>query len=174
MVYCYRKRGIILNNYIINVETLLIIPYGKGKSKIFENDKVFIVNESTSNILKNSCLFFGASIEGRRDAAKLILGIDMKVPIIVENTKNILFFPVSNCVKRNSIWISYSNLLKYSKFNDFSTVVYFMNNMKVRVDAKYSLIDNQVIRCIKLENLLNKRKNFLMTETIIDNNENAI
>lgn len=163
-----------MNNYIINLETLLIIPYGKGKSKIWEGDKTFIVNESSGNILKNSCLFFGCSIEGRRTAVKQILGVDMKVPIIVENTRNMIYFPTSNCVKRNSVWISYTNLLKYTKFNEFSTVVYFKNNEKVRVDSKYNLIDNQVIKCIKLENLINKRKNFLKLETIIDDKENVI
>lgn len=163
-----------MNNYIINVETLLIIPYGRGKSKIFENDRTFIVNEPTGNILKNSCLFFGSSIEGRRDAVKQILEVDMKVPIIVEDIKNMIFFPVSDCVKRNSIWVSYQNLLKYSKFNEFSTVIYFKCGKKVRVDAKYSLIDNQVIRCIKLETLINKRKAFLNLETVISDNKNAI
>lgn len=163
-----------MNNYIINVETLLIIPHGRGKSKIFENDRTFIVNEPTGNILKNSCLFFGSSIEGRRDAVKQILGIDMKVPIIVENIKDMIFFPVSDCIKRNSTWISYQNLLKYSKFNEFSTVLYFKSNKKIRVDAKYSLIDNQVIRCIKLETLINKRKDFLKLETFIEDTKNAI
>lgn len=163
-----------MDNYIINVETLLIVPYGRGKSKIFENDRTFIVNEPTGNILKNSCLFFGSSIEGRRDAVKQILGIDMKVPIIVENIKDMIFFPVSDCIKRNSIWISYQNLLKYSKFNEFSTVLYFKSNKKIRVDAKYSLIDNQVIRCIKLETLINKRKDFLKLETFIEDTKNAI
>ena len=98
----------------------------------------------------------------------------MKVPIIVEDIKNMIFFPVSDCVKRNSIWVSYQNLLKYSKFNEFSTVIYFKCGKKVRVDAKYSLIDNQVIRCIKLETLINKRKAFLNLETVISDNKNAI
>lgn len=163
-----------MNNYIINIETLLIIPYGRGKSKIFENDRNFVVNETTSNILKNSCLFFGASIEGRRDAVKQILGVDMKVPIIVENIKDMIFFPVSDCIKKNSTWISYQNLLKYSKFNEFSTVLYFKSGKKNRVDVKYNLIDNQVLRCIKLETLINKRKNFLKLETIIEDSKNAI
>lgn len=150
-----------MNNYIINSETLLIIPYGKGKSKILEGNSSFIVNETSGNILKNSCLFYGCSIQGRRDAVKQILNVDMKVPIILENTKNLIFFPVSDCVKKNSIWIAYQNLLKYSKFNEFSTMAYFKNNKKIRIDVKYNLIDNQVIRCIKLDNLINKRKEFL-------------
>ena len=150
-----------MNNYIINKETLLIIPYGKRKSKVFEYDRNFIINEATGNIIKNSCLFFGSSLEGRREAVKYILNVDMKVPILVEDIKNMIFFPVSNCINKNSIWISYQNLLKYYKFNEFSTVLYFKSNKEIKIDVKYNLIDNQVIRCIKLESLLNKRRNFI-------------
>lgn len=162
-----------MNNYIINNETLLLIPYGKGKTKVFEFDRNFIINETSGNIIKNSCLFFGSSLEGRREAVKYILNINMKIPILVEDMKNMIFFPVSNCINKNSIWISYQNLLKYCKFNEFSTVLYFKNNEEVKVDVKYNLIDNQVIRCIKLESLLNKRRNFLKFESSITEDKNA-
>ena len=107
---------------------------------------------------KKSCLFFGCSYEGRREAVKDLIGIDMKVPILIEESRNIIFFPTNSCVKRNSIWISYQNLLKYTKFNEFSTVLYFCNKRKIKVDVKHNLIDNQVIRCLKLDTILSKRK----------------
>lgn len=156
-----------INNYEINVETLLIVPYGKGKSKVYEYDDDFIVNKSPLAIIKNSCLYFGCTYEGRRDSVKQMIGIDMKVPILIEDSNNTIFFPTSSCINKNSIWISYRNLLKYDKFNAFSTVLYFRNNRKIKVDTKYNLIDNQIIRCIKLESLLVKRKNFIKNECSI-------
>ena len=39
----------------------------------------------------------------------------MKVPIIVEDSKLIIFFPTSSYRGNNCIWISYNNLLKYSR-----------------------------------------------------------
>ena len=77
-----------LLNYEINAETLLILPFDKNKSKIFELDSEFIVNLSPLTIIKNSCLYFGCSYEGRRDATKSIIGVDMKVPIIIEESKS--------------------------------------------------------------------------------------
>lgn len=156
-----------MSNYEINVETLAIIPYGYGKSKVYEYDREFIVNDIPGNIISDSCLFFGSSIEGRREAVKNILGVDMKVPILIEDTNNIIFFPITSCINKNSIWISYQNLVKYSKIDKFSTVLYFYNNKKITIDIKYNLIDNQVIRCIKLESLLKKRRNFFKEESII-------
>ena len=147
-------------SYEINDETLLIIPYDYGKSKFYEYDDEFIVDMVPLTIIKKSCLFFGASFEGRRDASKDIIGVDMKVPIIIEESRDIIFFPVSSCISKNSIWISYQNLMKYSKVDLKSCLLYFKNDKSIRLGTKYNLVDNQVIRCIKLDTMLNKRKKF--------------
>ena len=98
----------------------------------------------------------------------------MKVPILIEDSKNIIFFPISNCVHKNSIWISYQNLVKYTKLDELSTVLYFQNNKQLVVDVKYNLIDNQVIRCAKLDTMLNKRRNFLKKENWIIDEKSAL
>jgi len=150
-----------MENYEINSETLLIMPIEEKKSKVFELDDEFVINKTPLEIIKESCLFFGCSFEGRRDSVKNILDINMKVPIIIEDSKNIIFFPVSGCIKNDTTWISYQNLVKYSKKDKFSTVLFFRNNISFNVNLKYNLVDNQVIRCLKLNNLLIKRKKFL-------------
>lgn len=146
------------SEYEINVDTLILLPINNNKTKVIEKNDSFIVNTSTLSIIKKSCLFFGCSYEGRKEAVKKLIGIDMKVPILIEESRNIIFFPTSSCVNKNSIWISYQNLLNYSKFNEFSTVLFFQNNKKIKVDVKRNLIDNQVVRCLKLDTLLLKRK----------------
>lgn len=146
------------NDYEINAETLILIPIGSNKTKVVEKHDTFLVKLSTLSIIKKSCLFFGCSYDGRKDAVKNLIGVDMKVPILIEESRNIIFFPTSSCVNKNSIWISYQNLLKYTKFNEFSTVLIFQEKKKIKIDIKFNLIDNQFIRCLKLETLLSKRK----------------
>ena len=148
-------------DYEINVDTLLLIPIDYNKTKVIEKGDVFIVKCSTLSIIKKSCLFFGSSYEGRKAAIKYLIGIDMKVPILIEESRNIIFFPTTSCVNQNSIWVSYQNLLKYSKKNEFSTILYFENNKKIVIEVKYNLIDNQVIRCLKLDTILLKRKKII-------------
>lgn len=156
-----------MNNYEINTETLIILPYGSGKSKVYEYDSECIIDCIPLSIIEHSCLFFGSSLDGRKSAVKDMLGIEMKVPILIEDSKNIIFFPISNCVHKSSIWISYQNLLKYSKVDEFSTMLYFQNNKQLVIDVKYNMIDNQVIRCAKLDTLLNRRRNFLKRENLV-------
>lgn len=159
------------DNYEVNSNTLVIIPIGNKKSRIYEYGGDFIVNKSSLSIIEESCLFFGSSYEGRKEGTKALLNVDMKVPIIIEDSRNIIFFPTSSCIRESSIWISYQNLIKYNKFNDCLTDLYFKNHVHVRVGCKYNLIDNQIIRCIKLEKALLNRKKFIEKEcNFLENN----
>lgn len=156
-----------MSYYGINAETLLIVPYGRGMSKVYEVDREFIVNRSTLDIIKDGCLFFGCSYEGRRDAVRNILGVDLKIPILIEDSHNIIFFPTTNCVNKSSIWISYQNLVKYVKKDEFSTALYFRCDKRIAIDVKYTLVDNQFIRCMKLNSFINKRKEFIETSRAV-------
>ena len=147
-----------IENYIINYETLLIMPYGSNKCKVYEFDEVFIVDMNIMDIIKSSCLFFGSSLEGRKEGTKYLINCEMKVPIIIEDSQKLLFFPTSSSRSSNNSWISYNNLLKYSKEDNGNTMLYFKQNNSIKVPIKYNIIDNQIIRCIKLEAALNKIK----------------
>ncbi len=164
----------ILDSYEINSETLLLVPIDNSSTKVYEYAGDFVVNLSTLAIIKNSCLFFGSSYDGRKAGAKYITGIEMKVPIVIEDSRNIIFFPTSSCIHDNSVWISYQNLVRYNKINDNSTMLYFNRNRNIIVAIKYNLVDNQVIRCIKLSSLLERRKKFLETTYYNINNVGEI
>lgn len=150
-----------MKNYEINAETLAIIPYGRGRSKVYERNDEFIVDMLPLNIIKNSCLFFGSSFEGRKKAAKEILSIEMKVPIIIEESRKIIFFPVIDNSDSTS-WISFQNLVNYSRLGNLSTRLYFGQDVSITVDVRYNLVDNQFIRSLKFYFFLDNRINFLI------------
>ena len=159
-----------LNHYIIKENTLLIVPYGKRMSKVYEYDCQYIVNKNSLNIIKESCLFYGCSFSGRKESCNYLLNIEMKTPILIDDKLNIIFFPTSSCVREDSIWISYQNLLKYTSYNDVSSTLLFYNNKQVNVGCKYRIIDNQYIKCIKLEKLINKHNDFVEKNRLKFNN----
>ena len=55
----------------------------------------------------------------------------------------------------------------YQKINEFSTVLYFHNHDSIKIDVKYNIIDNQIVRCIKLDSLLKIRRDFIEKEKIV-------
>ena len=101
-----------MNDYEINAQTLAIIPLKEGKSKVIEVNNSFIINKTPIKIIDNSCKFFGSSYEGRFSGTKNLTGITHKSPIIVEESRKMIFFPTKSPRLDSCIWISFNNILK--------------------------------------------------------------
>lgn len=146
-----------MDDYEINDETLAILPIDQERSKIIEKTKTFIVNKTPMKIIDNSCQFFGSSYQGRFLGTKNLIGISHKAPIIIEETKEIIFFPTSSPRLDSCAWISLKNLDNYKR-NDSNTSLVFNNGNLLNLDISYGMIDNQVLRAARLESVLRLRK----------------
>ncbi len=145
--------------YEVNDETLAIISYSNLKSKIIEKNDQYIVDETPFSIMERSCKYFGSSLDGRVHGSKDILGSIYKVPIIVEESQNLIFFPTqalnSSCVS----WISYKNIKDIKKYGTKS-IVKFNNDTDIIINCPYFSMKNQIFRCNILESVsVNRRIN---------------
>lgn len=145
-----------MNEYEINAQTLAIIPLGKEKSKVIEKNGDFIINSSPIKIIDESCKFFGSSYEGRFAGTKTLTGITHKSPIIIEESKKIIFFPTKSPRLNTCAWISFNNVSDY--YGDGKdSVIRFSCGKELRLHTSYTIIDNQVLRATRLESILRKR-----------------
>lgn len=55
------------------------------------------------------------------------------------------------------MWISYNNMINFNKVDSKETVINFKKNKSIMVNVKYNLIDNQFVRCIKLDSVISNR-----------------
>ena len=147
-----------MNNYEINSDTLAIIPIDNYKSKIIEKNKTFIVDTTPMKIIENSCEYFGSSYQGRFSGTKNLIGITHKAPIIIEESREIIFFPTKSPRLYECAWISLKNLQNYKRNND-NTVISFNNGHLLDLEISYGSLDNQVLRAARLESVLRLRKN---------------
>ena len=126
-----------MNSYEINSETQAIIPIGDDKSKIIESGRTLIVNQSPMKIIDRSCKYFGSSYQGRFIGTKNLIGVSHKAPIIIEETKEIIFFPTNSPRLDNCAWLSLKHLQNYKKSNNIS-----VNNFK---DKLYEVKTNTIL-----------------------------
>ena len=94
-----------LLDYEINTNTLALINE-KEKTKVYEVDSTFYVDKSANRIMEDSCEYFGSSLAGRQKGTFNLIGVSHKSPIIVEETKEIIFFPTISPRQKNCNWIS--------------------------------------------------------------------
>ena len=146
-----------MSEYEINIDTQAIIPLGPEKSKVIEGNRVFIVEQPALKIIDKSCRFFGSSYQGRFLGTKNLIGISHKAPIIIEETREIIFFPTNSPRQDNCAWISLKHVENYKKNNNTS-LLKFTGGHLINLDISYGTLDNQILRATRLESVLRFRK----------------
>ncbi len=145
-----------MNDYEINDRTLAIIPIDEEKSKIIEETGNLIVNKSAMKIIDDSCRFFGSSYEGRFMGTKQMTGISHKSPIIIEESRKIIFFPTNSPRISKCIWLSFNNITSYEG-DGKDCIIQFSCGKKLNLHSSYTIIDNQILRSTRLESVLTRR-----------------
>lgn len=147
-----------MDEYEVNDRTLAVISLNNKKSKVFEANDSFVVNKPAIKIMEESCQFFGSSLLGRQKGTTRLIGVSHKAPIIVEESKEIIFFPTLSPRKSACSWISLKNIDSYYNKNK-SVFIKFKNNTQLELNMSYGIIDNQILRATRLESVLRSRKN---------------
>ena len=146
--------------YEIDLSTVMLIGLDDEKTKVITLDNEFIINIDSKKIVDNSCKYFGSSLTDRVNMTKRLINIKSKSPIVIEESRNIIFFPLKSIRDKCNIWISFNNLEKYVK-SDYKTIFYFKNKKEVIIDFSYYIIDNQVTRSLMLDYEVKKRRESL-------------
>lgn len=144
--------------YEINDGTLAILFKEKGKSEILEDNTQYIIDEKPYNIMDYSCQYFGSSYEGREQGSQTMLGnAKYKVPIIVEETKSLIFFPTVSPSCNDCCWIALNKIKSYEK-QDQNTKILFKNGQELNLPISFRTIENQILRATRLESIMYNRK----------------
>ena len=134
--------------YEINKGTLAIVPNEIDESLVYEDEERFLIHQSPFQIMEESCKYFGSTYEGRKDSAKAILGAEYKVPVIVEDTDNLIVFPTTSPKSEECIWISLKRVKSFEKIDSINTKVIFDNNREIIVPVSYRTLENQISICM--------------------------
>lgn len=145
-----------MQTYEINEETLALVPYDKG-TMVYEENKRFFINSDTNEIIYNSCEYFGSTYEGRKVGTTRITGMTHKLPIIIEESNRIIFFPTSSPRLNRCTWLSLKHIRNIEKYDKQAKVV-FKNFQEIVLDISFGCLNNQLLRACRLESVLINRK----------------
>ena len=145
--------------YEISRGTLAVVPNENKGSVIYEDNERYIVSESPFQIMEESCKYFGSTYEGRKNGAKEMLGAEYKVPIIIEDSNNLIVFPTTSPQSEDCVWISLNRINKIIKIDSNNTKIIFDNNKELIVDSSSRTIENQISRASRLNLILRNHKN---------------
>ena len=145
--------------YEISKGTFAIVPNNDSNSLVYEDEERFLIEETPYEIMESSCKYFGSTYEGRKNGAREILGAEYKVPIIIEDSNNLIVFPTTSPYSEDCMWISLNRIKKYYKIDAYHTKIIFDNNIEIVVPCSFRTIENQISRASRLDLILRKRRN---------------
>lgn len=144
-------------DYEINHNTQVILPITKSKTKVVEEKSEYIIENNSLKIMEHSCEYFGSSFDGRKEGTKKLLGITHKSPIIVEESRKIIFFPTTSSEKSDCIWVNLEKICRYYEINDKKSAIVFKNGDILEFDVSIGSLTNQILRSTRLKYVLEER-----------------
>ncbi len=148
-----------IHKYEFSKGTLAIVPNDEETSLVLEDKERYIVQEKPFRIMEDSCHYFGSSYEGRKEGAKAILGAEYKVPIVVEDSSNLIAFPTTSPYADDCAWISLKRVFNIYKIDNYHTKIVFDNQEEIIVPCSFRSVENQLSRASRLDLVLQNRKN---------------
>ncbi len=146
-----------MQTYEINEGTVALLPVSKNQTKVYEDEEELEINKTPYEIMEESCAYFGSTYAGRQVGAQTILGNGYKVPIIVEESKDMIFFPTLSPTSSSCWWLALNHIEKVEKVGE-NTKIHFDTGLELIIPISYRSLQNQLLRATRLQTILKKRK----------------
>jgi competence protein ComK len=149
-----------LEEYEVNSFTMLLEPVQYGSklfTKVIEISDEFLVPLKPLDVIKNSCKYFGVDYESRKKGTKQLIGYTRKVPIAIEPSNRIFFFPTTSPAGNECIWISSEHVENYRRIGPQQTLITFRNKYTHVLPVSYGMIEKQMLRTSLLKTKLLQR-----------------
>lgn len=146
-----------MEEYLINKDTYAIIATYTG-TKIIDKNGISFYDEKTRVVVNRSCKYYGSSLNGRLEGSRDILGITYKAPIIVSENNRIVLIPTTSVRADDCSWISLYSIASYYQKNEKQVEITFKNDRKLLLNLSYGIIDKQIMRASRLDNIVRARK----------------
>lgn len=145
-----------MERYEINDKTLVLKPKEDKTIVYEEGEKTKTVNKTPYKIMEDSCAYYGSTLDGRKMGAANLLSNSYKLPVVVEDANNIIFFPTKSPRKKDCIWVSLNNIRDYYPQKDY-IVIEFNNGKKIKIKESYQIIDSQILKATRLGCVMQER-----------------
>lgn len=149
------------SSYEITPLTMAILArhdeYGNTTSYVLEEQEEFYVKTTPSKVIDFACRFFGASLKGRQEGTRAIADLTHKVPISIDPSSGMYFFPTFSPANPKCSWIAHTHLSKIQEAENQCTEVVFKNGKRVILDVSFGSMMNQVNRTAQFRYKLDNR-----------------
>ncbi|MFC7370349.1 competence protein ComK [Fictibacillus iocasae] len=126
-----------VSEYEISKATIMILPYlnkyGFLYSEVRELGRTVFVEMSPMAIIKDNCLHYGSTYQGRIDAVRQQIGNRSLTPVLISEIYGLCFFPLESPSSIHCIWVSQPHVKAVKAINTKKSTMIFRNKTSIIV-----------------------------------------
>ena len=140
------------DEYKVNQKTIALLP-AKAVSHdtiAWEENQMLYVRQTPLEIIKESCLVYGSSYEGRRQAVTYNTSYQKKLPIPLSRQKHIYAFPTHATRNFDCHWIFSEHILQIiGSSTTKEAIIQFKNNQMLPLSVSRYVLEKQFHRTLE-------------------------
>jgi competence transcription factor ComK len=126
---------------------ILIRNTCSGCEAVTDSGDVISYPYSAVRLISMICLHNGSSLEGRMESFRYLTKTTQKSAVLLSERSMQILFPTLGFLNHECVWISYNDLLDFSRTEATSVRIRFINGYSQTLDIDSRVIRNQVNRC---------------------------
>ena len=137
----------IITNYKISLDTYALLPafHIDYQTKAITRDGIVPISPPPLTIIKENCLRYGSSYDGRRESVLYHLNFKQRTPIPIHPSKGIFAFPTMSVKQADCKWIFFHAINNITS-NEGRTIIELINGEAIILDESYHTILKQYDR----------------------------
>jgi competence protein ComK len=157
--------------YIVSFDTFMLQPVIEGNrvsTHVIERSSEFGISRKPQHVVKNSCDYYGGSLQNSTNTAKLVLRKRHKTPIIVAHDLGIpcILIPTMSPSSNLNSWILYSAIEAIIEDDMCSCIVLLENGRSIKLNISETTMRRQFSMATLLE------RNFFKKQRQLSNPSN--
>lgn len=129
--------------YRISAKTLAIIPHYdlSYQAKVIETEQEVLSTETPLTIIRENCIHYGASYEGRKQSVRHHLDFHQKTPIPIHPPRHMYAFPTKAAKSYDCCWILFEQVSRITSQDDpGKSIIHFKNGHTLHLnESVYSM-----------------------------------
>lgn len=112
--------------------------------------------KTAGDIITGWCIMHGSTVHGRQDAMRQIFGWHQKIPVLISEITQEIWFPIAGERAEENIWVCYDGVFAFHRKNDYETRIEFACGLAADIGCNVRTVRMQMKRCRELVTYLNE------------------
>lgn len=156
------------NNFVLDYDTILFLPRftttGKLCTTVMKMDGAFDEELGPTALIDFNLRYYGSSLRGARDGAKMILGNGYMHPVIINERLGLYWFPSKSPFQSDCIWFALHQIKDSVAVGTNKTKIFFHNGSTITIDISRAVFDNKVHKTYKLKARMESRTDGILMQ----------